>query len=176
VWLLGIVLGAKKMLRDVWFIADDPTVVRDWRNIKQTSGEGDHGAAGNDHSHVFNIASGLSSDGGNVLRPPPSGFVTCAADGQSTNLNNFKFAFVEDANSVGLFKTLEYQSVHGAFPFVSKDASPSDQNCPGVSVSMNMMRRFTTEHTETNKGKNTQESPTQKVSTSRLELLALRSG
>jgi hypothetical protein len=124
--LLGVVVSTEEMQRYVRLIADDPAVVRDWRNIKQISGsqfslrsigEGGHGAAGNDHSNMLNIAQGLPSDGSDVLRPLPTGLVTCATDGQSTDLNNFEFAFVENANFVGLFKTLEYESGHDAVPF-----------------------------------------------------------
>ena len=61
-------------------------------------GEGRHGVAGPDHPHVFNIAQMLSCAGSNMLRPPPSGFATCTAEGQSADLNDFKFSVVEDAN------------------------------------------------------------------------------
>src|SRR5215471_20588983 len=63
--LLSIVVGAEEMQRDIRLVADHPTVVRGWGDIKQISGgqfglrsisEGRHGAAGDDHSHMFDIA------------------------------------------------------------------------------------------------------------------------
>ena len=63
--LLGVVVGAEEMQRYVGLIADHLTVVGGWGDMKQISGsqfglhsigEGRHGAAGDDHSHMFDIA------------------------------------------------------------------------------------------------------------------------
>jgi hypothetical protein len=62
--LFGRVLfGAEKMKRDVRLISDDPTIVRDWRNVEKIAGfELDHStiverngcSSGNNQANVFN--------------------------------------------------------------------------------------------------------------------------
>src|SRR5687768_16775453 len=76
-----ILLRAEKMQRDVWLVADDPTVVGVGRDVKQFAGvQLDHAAVGKggggrsreDEPHMLDRAPSRPDTGTDVLRPSPS--------------------------------------------------------------------------------------------------------
>src|SRR5262249_5804576 len=118
---LGVVLCTQEMQRDIWFITDHPTVVRQWRNIEDTAWrEFDHwptfhcrrGSSRNNHSNVFNFTQGRPRNWADMFRPFPSGFVGGSANGHAANPDHLEPALVKRANLIGILKSLQEYFEH----------------------------------------------------------------
>jgi len=74
--LLGVVVCPEEMQRDIRLFANDPTVMRNGRDVEQMSRnhfdfsaifKRDHGPTRNDHPNMFNNASRRACDGSYML-------------------------------------------------------------------------------------------------------------
>src|SRR6476619_4380986 len=82
-------LGTDEVDRDVRFVADDPAVVRDGRDVERLAGpelddpavgEGRRRGAGQDEPDVLHRAALADEPRADVLRPAPAGMVGRPAD------------------------------------------------------------------------------------------------
>jgi hypothetical protein len=102
---------------DIGDVADYPAIVagRAGRYVEKGAGaefvdgavfHSSGGATGNDQADVLDVAARCAYQGADMERLLPTGLIGGAADGHAADTDEFKFAFSEGANLVGLFKTL----------------------------------------------------------------------
>src|SRR6266849_2137700 len=106
------------MQRNVRRITHHPAIVtgRSGWNIKEHSGaefvdravlHRSSGTSGEHHPNMLDVAARRAHAGPDVNGPLPSRLVRGAADGHTSDANEFEFSFFERSYLVGLFKTFQ---------------------------------------------------------------------
>src|SRR3989449_5886339 len=102
------------MERDVWFVANHPTIVRCRRDIEELPGpkfddapivEGGGGAAAQHQTEMLHRTARGAYSGADVYRPSPAGLVGRASEGASGDGDDVEPAFGEATGLVRLIET-----------------------------------------------------------------------
>jgi hypothetical protein len=105
-----VLFGTEKVERDVRLIADDPTIVRDWRNVEKIAGfEFNHAtvierngcSSGKNQADMFDGATRRAYAWTNMLAPFPARLISRTPNRHPSDVHQFEFPFFHRTHFIG---------------------------------------------------------------------------